>query len=205
MNNTNNSHAELIRKTRRTANWGLYGSVGAVILTIIFHFSPFHITYQQPQVAKWMLISGIILAVLAVAMDLMVIRRTTPRLRQLDSLDNKLNSYAAYISNLYSGTLAIVIIECVLIVLMSDTRLLMITILLVLLLFLSYPNMYKMKNDLGLNDEEMKGLFGDAYIAGTQTAYDEPTPDLPLADAQLAKDEEAADAADSQPGQEEKQ
>ena len=51
MNNTNNSHAELIRKTRRTANWGLYGSVGAVILTIIFHFSPFHITYQQPQVS----------------------------------------------------------------------------------------------------------------------------------------------------------
>lgn len=205
MNNTNNSHAELIRKTRRTANWGLYGSVGAVILTIIFHFSPFHITYQQPQVAKWMLISGIILAVLAVVMNLMVIRRTTPRLRQLDSLDNKLKGYTAYISNLYSGTLAIVVIECALIILMSDTSLLMVTILLVLLLFLCYPNMYKMKNDLGLNDEEMKSLFGDAYIAGTQPAYDEPAPDLPLADAQLAKEEDETNAPATQPEQEEKQ
>ena len=205
MNNTNNNHAELIRKARRTANWGLYGSVGAVIITVVFHFCPFHISYQQPNVARWMLIAGIILAVLAVVMELMVIRRTTPRLRQLDSLDDKMYGYAAYISNMYSGILAIVVIECVLIVLMSDTSLLMVTILLVLLLFLCYPNMYKMKNDLGLNDEEMKNLFGDAYIADAQTAYDEPSPDLPLADAQLAKEEEGADTPATQREQEEKQ
>ena len=205
MNNLNINHAELLRKTRRTANWGLYGSVCAVIITVIFHFCPFHISYQQPDVARWMLISGIILAVLAIVMNLMTIRRTTPRLRQLDNLDAKLTGYAAYISNLYKGTLAIVVIECVLIVLMSDTSLLMVTILLVLLLFLCYPNMYKMKNDLGLNDEEMKSLFGDAYIAGTQPAYDEPAPDLALADAQLAKEEEENDTPATQPEQEEKQ
>lgn len=196
---------DLIRKIRRTANWGLYGSIAVVLVAIIFHFSPWHITYQSAQVSRWMLISGAILSVLAVTMALLTIRKTTPRLRQLDSLEAKMQGYSTYISNLYRGSLAIVIIECVLIVLMSDTSLLMITILLVLLLFLSYPNMYKMKNDLGLNDGEMKSLFGDAYIAGTQTAYDEPTPDLPLADAQLAKDEESADATVSQPGQEEKQ
>jgi hypothetical protein len=196
---------DLIRKIRRTANWGLYGSIAVVLVAVIFHFSPWHITYQSAQVSRWMLISGAILSVLAVAMALLTIRKTTPRLRQLDSLEAKMQGYSTYISNLYRGSLAIVIIECVLIVLMSDTSLLMITILLVLLLFLSYPNMYKMKNDLGLNDDEMKSLFGDAYIAGTQTAYDEPAPDLPLADAQLAKDEEAADATVSQPGQEEKQ
>ena len=52
-------------------------------------------------------------------------------------------------------------------VLMSDTSLLVITILLVLILFLSYPNMYKMKIDLGLTDEEMTRcsapLFGDQH------------------------------------------
>ncbi len=52
------------------------------------------------------------------------------------------------------------VIECVLIVLMSDTALLMITILLILLLFLSYPNMYKIKNDLGLTDEEAAEHLG---------------------------------------------
>ena len=107
-----------------------------------------------------MLIAGTILAVLAVAMALMTIRKTTPRLRQLDNFEQKIQGYAAYISSLYRGTLAIVVIECVLIVLMSDTALLMITILLILLLFLSYPNMYKIKNDLGLTDEEAAEHLG---------------------------------------------
>lgn len=151
---------DLIRKIRRTANWGLYGSIGAVLIVVIFHFSPWHFSYQQPQVARWMLIAGTILAVLAVAMALMTIRKTTPRLRQLDSFEQKIQGYAAYISSLYRGTLAIVVIECVLIVLMSDTALLMITILLILLLFLSYPNMYKIKNDLGLTDEEAAEYLG---------------------------------------------
>ena len=151
---------DLIRKIRRTANWGLYGSIGAVLIVVIFHFSPWHVSYQQPQVARWMLIAGTILAVLAVVMALMTIRKTTPRLRQLDSFEQKFQGYAAYISSLYRGTLAIVVIECVLIVLMSDTALLMITILLILLLFLSYPNMYKIKNDLGLTDEEAAEHLG---------------------------------------------
>jgi len=154
----------LIRKIRRTANWGLYGSIAAVLLVVIFHFSPWHITYQSPQVSRWMLIAGAILAVLAVVMALMTIRKTTPRLRQLSDLDQKLTGYTTYITNLYRGSLSIVIIECVFILLMSDTSLLMITILLILLLFLAYPNMYKMKNDLGLTEDEMTSLFGSDYI-----------------------------------------
>lgn len=204
MNNLNINHAELLRKTRRTANWGFYGSIVAVMLVVVFHFSPWHISYQQPNVAMWMLISGYILAVLAIAMNLLTIRRTPPRLRQLDSLYDKLKGYHSYISNLFTGTLLIVVIECVLIILMSRTTLLMITMLLVLPLVVCYPNMYKMKNDLGLNDEEMKSLFGDAYIAGTQPAYDEPAPDLALADAQLAKEEDETDTPAAQPEQEEK-
>ena len=185
-----------LKKFRRTANIGLYGSIAAVILTVIFHYSPFHITYQQPQVARWMLIAGTILAVLAIVMVLMTIRKTTPKLRQLDNLNDKLTGYTSYICNLYSSTFAIVLIECVLIVLMSDTSLLMVTILLVLMLFLSYPNMYKMKNDLGLTDSEMTALFGDAYIADA-TPF-EAKPDLPSADAQLTIDaqQSAADSSD---------
>ena len=35
-----------LKKMRRTANFGLYGSIAVVLLTVILHFSPFHITYQ---------------------------------------------------------------------------------------------------------------------------------------------------------------
>jgi hypothetical protein len=34
-----------------------------------------------------------------------------------------------------------------------------------LTLFLAYPNIYKVKVDLGLTDEEMKSLYGDRYIS----------------------------------------
>jgi len=187
-----------LKKLRRTANFGLYGSIAVVILTVIFHFAPYHITYQQPQVARWMLIAGTILAVLAVVMVLLTIRKTTPRLRQLDIFNEKMTGYTAYICNLYSTTFAIVLIECILIVLMSDTSLLMVTILLVLMLFLSYPNMYKMRTDLGLTDAEMTALFGDAYIADIQVT--DAAPDITSADARL---EIEAEQSQTTPTQEE--
>lgn len=158
---------ELIKKLHRTANIGLYGSILIVLTTIVFHYCPYQISFQQPQVARWMLISGAVLAVLAIVMALQVIRRSTPRLRKLDNLDAKLQGYTDYISNLYRTILGIVVVECALIVLMSDNSLLMVTILLILLLFLAYPNMYKMKNDLGLTDDQMRTLFGSQYIADT--------------------------------------
>ncbi len=187
----------LIKKLRRSANWGLYGSIAVILLAVIFHFTPYHVAYQSPQVARWMLIAGTVLAVLAVVMILLTVRKTTPALRQLDSLDDKIKGYHSYITNLYNSTLAIVVIECILITLMSDTALLMVIILMVLVLFICYPNMYKMKHDLGLTDDEMKSLFGDAYIADAKAAYDEPTADIPLADAQIEKQQEFNDSQES--------
>ena len=187
----------LIKKLRRSANWGLYGSIAVILLAVIFHFTPYHVSYQSPQVARWMLIAGTVLAVLAVVMILLTVRKTTPALRQLDSLDDKIKGYHSYITNLYNSTLAIVVIECILITLMSDTALLMVIILMVLVLFICYPNMYKMKHDLGLTDDEMKSLFGDAYIADAKAAYDEPTADIPLADAQIEKQQESNDSQES--------
>ena len=186
---------QLIKKFRRSANIGLYGSIAVVLIAVIFHFSPYHVAYQSQQVMRWMLIAGTILAVLAVVMMLLTIRTTTPALRQLENLEDKIQGYQSYITSLFSSTLAIVIIECILIILMSDTSLLMVTILMVLVLFLSYPNMYKMKNDLGLTDDQMKQLFGDEYIMDTQAPYAEP--DLDLADAQLAKEQEEELAQES--------
>lgn len=187
-----------IKKFRRAANVGLYGSIVVVLITVIFHFSPFRVAPQTPEVQRWMLIAGTVLAVLAVVMALMTIRKTTPRIRQLDVMDKKIEAYASYINGLYTSTLTIVVIECVLITLMSESALLMVTILLVLLLFLAYPNMYKMKSDLGLNDEEMKSLFGDAYIG--DPVRPDAEPGLDIADAKLEEvenqDEEVIETHD---------
>jgi hypothetical protein len=74
----------------------------------------------------------------------------------------------------------------------------MVTILLVLMLFLSYPNMYKMRTDLGLTDAEMTALFGDAYIADIQVT--DAAPDITSADARL---EIEAEQSQTTPTQEE--
>ena len=160
----NNPH---IKKLRRSANWGLYGSIATIALAITFHFSPWRVAPQTEIVSRWMLISGTVLVVLAIVAILMMVRKTTPSIRQSEAgMEAKLQAYASYITSLFNTTWAIVVIESVIIVLISDTVLLMPTILLVLVLFLCYPNMYKMKHDLGLSDEEMKSLFGSDYIAG---------------------------------------
>ena len=64
----------------------------------------------------------------------------------------------------------------------------MVTIVLVLLLFLSYPNMYKMKNDLGLLEEEMTMLFGDTYISDVRR---DAEPDLDVPEEAKTDSEEA--------------
>lgn len=155
---------QLTRKIRRSANFGLFGSIAVILVVLIFHFSPWHITYQSQEVFSWMLISGTILAVLAVVMALFSIRNTPRRLRELPTVEQKMQGYSSYISSLYKGSLAIVVIECILMLLMSNTNLLMITILLVLLMVITFPNMYKIKNDLFLTDDEMTDLYGSDYI-----------------------------------------
>lgn len=164
-----------ISKIRKTANVGLYGSMGVVLLTVIFHYCPYRIASQTSEMTRWMLVSGVVLAVLSIVMLLMSIRKNTPRIRQKEQLEEKLNDYTSFIQSLYYGTLAVVTVECLLIVLMTDNSLLMVTILMVLMLFLTYPNMYKMKHDLGLRDEEMTSLFGDAYVADVKS---DAEPDL---------------------------
>ena len=55
---------------------------------------------------------------------------------------------------------------CVFTVLSARNVLLMLTLVTVLVLFLNFPNMYRIKVDLGLDDDQMHALFGDQYISG---------------------------------------
>ncbi|MGX8712435.1 MAG: hypothetical protein ACSW8I_01960 [bacterium] len=149
----------------RMSQTGLWGSVIAVILTGLFLYaSPWRFSPQTDYVSRWMLMTGSILAVLALCMALLVIRKRVPQLRQSDTLEAKLVGYSSHVRSLYLGIFAVVIILCVMMLLSGQTVLLMLAIVTVMLLFLAYPNMYKVKVDLGLSDEEMQQLYGDRYI-----------------------------------------
>lgn len=156
-----------VKVVRRASAVGLWGAVAVVLLTVAFIYSPWRF-YPSAQSARWMTIAGTVLAVLAISMTLLTVRRQVPQLRQSESLETKLAGYAAHVRSVYMTMLAVVVLICIITALSARNVLLMLALVCALVLVLNYPNMYKMKVDLGLTDEEMRSLFGDRYIAGNE-------------------------------------
>ena len=155
---------DYIKTVRRSSNIGLWGSVGVVILAALFSYAAPWRFYPSAHTARWMLVAGSVLAVLAMSMSLLVIRKQIPALRQTDGLEAKLSGYANHIRSLYLSMLVVVLLICLFAVLSAQNVMLMLAMVATLMLFLAYPNIYRMKVELGLTDEEMKSLFGDRYI-----------------------------------------
>ena len=160
-----NNHLKIIR---RASAIGLWGSVAAVVITALVHYlSPYRF-YPSATTSRWMLVAGSVLAVLALSASLLVVRKQIPALRQSEGLESKLAGYAQHIRSLYLNMLAVVVVICVLTVLSAQNVLLMLAMVSVLMLFLAYPNIYRIKNDLGMTDDEARNLFGDRYISGSK-------------------------------------
>ena len=159
-------YKKLTDKIRHSAQAGLWGSVVAVILASLFLYaSPWRFPAQSDYIERWMLIVGSVVAVLSLSMALLVIRKQVPRLRQMEGLEAKLKGYAEYIRSIYLSICVVVIILCLLTVVSSQNVLLMLAMVTTLMLLLAFPNIYKVKVDLGLTDEEMTSLYGDQYMA----------------------------------------
>ncbi len=158
-----------IKTIKRTSQIGLWGSVGVVIVAGLFLYaSPWRFPQQTDYVNRWMLIAGSVLAVLSLSMALLVIRKQMPRLRQSETLGEKLTGYAAHIRSLFLSIFAVVIVLCLMMLVSNQNVLLMLAMVIVLTLFLAYPNIYKVKVDLGLSDEEMKMLYGERYVVDSK-------------------------------------
>ena len=154
-----------LKHIRRAAAGGLWGSVGAVILAALFVLASPWRFYPNAFTARTMLVVSTVLAVLVVSSTLLTIRRHIPQLRQTEALEEKLCCYESHIGGIYWSTLAAVVIIAVLAVLSAQSALLMLAMVATLVLILAYPNIYRIKVDQGLTDEEMQSLFGDRYIA----------------------------------------
>lgn len=152
---------EYIKNIKRNAAIGLWGSVGVVIVAAVLTYA------LHPSVGgtSWMVVAGTVLAVLAVSMMMLSVRRQIPRLRQSEGLENKLKGYATHVRELYMTMLSVVVILCVFTFASGRTVLLMLAMVSTLVLFLNYPNIYRIKIDLGMTDDVAKKVFGDRYIS----------------------------------------
>src|SRR5574344_432130 len=162
-----------IRKIRTTAYIGLFGSLAIPPATILFYYISRHRFYMDNHSYRLFFIAGAVLAVIDIAIILFSLRRQMPKLRQLDSIDEKFHQYTSLINYIYIGTFFVVLFECAIVVFSYNNTLIMLLLLLVLMLFLSFPNMYKIKVDLGLDDEQMTSLFGNDYIADSEREVQE--------------------------------
>lgn len=156
---------QYLKTIRRASSAGLWGSVGVCIATAVFHFASRYRFYPTAYTAQLVLVAGSLLAVLAMSMTLLTIRKQIPAIRQTEGLEAKLKAYAQHVKSTYLTMLCVVVLICAGAAATAQNILLALAMLATLMLFLAYPNMYKMKTDLGLDDSEMQSLFGDKYIS----------------------------------------
>ena len=162
-----------IKSISRIANVGLWGSLFFSALTVALHYLPVRVTIEavtnDAEVSHRFMLFGLVVAVAVIAFFLFYLRREIPRVRQKDTVDERLAKYNNIVRTIYVVTLFAVTAVGVIEILTGENALIMLLLLMFIMLMLNYPNMYKMKADMGLNDDEMKSLFGDQYIGDDDT------------------------------------
>lgn len=158
-----------IKKTRNAANIGLYGSLLLCIATVVEHYLDKYVWAREITTNEYtrhlFLVVGLAIAVVDIAIALFLMRKQTPRLRQIDTVEEKLTGYRRLVGTIYYTSLFVVLLVSAIIVITHENTMIMLLLLLFVTLVLNYPNMYKMKADMGLLDEEMTELFGSDYIS----------------------------------------
>lgn len=158
----------VVRNIRVWANVGLIGSLVMVVIAILFKYATKVAFYQSPEVFRTLTIVAAVAVVLQTLFLLTSVRKGVPKLRQKDDVDEKLNGYASMVKTNGLCTMIITALVSGIIILLGNYNLLMLDMLLVLMLFFTYPNMYKIKVDLGLTDDQMSLLFGDQYVPDSE-------------------------------------
>lgn len=179
---------QYIKTIRNVSNIGLWFSLGVAMLTILFVLLSKYQFYPDPRTYQFFLIAGSVLAIAAAMLMLLSVRRSIPKLRQLDSVEERFRRYADHIKYMYIGTMVCIVIECAFIILSSNRQLIMFLIILVMMLFLAFPNIYRIKVDLGLTNAQMQELFGNDYI---------PDPVEETSDAEIIEADETDESNDS--------
>ena len=153
-----------ITSIRRVSYTGLILSLVVAMGVILFMVMSDYRFFMSNNGFRYCMIAGCVISVLDMSLVLLAVRKRIPALRQSESLEAKLSGYASLMKGIYLGTSATVLVLGSLIVLSYNSKLIMFLLLIVLTLFFCFPNMYKMKVDLGLDDTQMTMLFGDDYI-----------------------------------------
>ncbi len=178
-----------LRQIKTASRIGLIGSIIVVAVTISWMMWSKYTFHQSPQVHSALLIVCTVLAIGGMGIMLITVRKRLPKLRQLDDVEERLSGYCSIVKGIYYGVFAVIVIMCMGTILMGDKNMLMMVLLVTLSLFMQFPNVYRIKVDIGLTDPQAKALFGDAYLSDEQVKVD---------NAEFEEAEEVEDVSSSQ-------
>lgn len=164
----NDNNKTLIRSIRRAANAGLYGILAVALLTLAEYYLAEYVWVRRIVANEYthrlFFVMAPLLTVVGISYVLLTVRRQIPRIRQLDDIGSRLLRYRGLVRGVYFILFAVVLLCCAVTVVLHENIVIALLLLLFFTAVMCYPNMYKMKNDMGLLDEEMVELFGDSYI-----------------------------------------
>lgn len=161
-----------LKQIKTASRFGLIASIVVVAAAILWIWLSPYTFRQNDQVHAVMMIAVCVLAIANVAMALLTVRNQFPKTRKMDSVEDRLQRYSQLVSRLYYVTFAVILACSLMTVLTGDRNMLMLVLILTLTLFMAFPNMYRMKVDMGLTNEQAHELWGDAYIVGEEATED---------------------------------
>lgn len=161
-----------LKQIKTASRIGLIGSIIVAATTIAWMLWSKYTFRQSPQVHSALLVVCTLLAIGGMSAMLLTVRKRLPKLRQLDDVAERVQGYCAVVKGIYYGMFAVIVIMCIGTVLMGDKNMLMMVLLVTLSMFMQFPNIYRMKVDMGLTDQQAKELFGDDYISDEQVQAD---------------------------------
>ncbi|MCR4829484.1 MAG: hypothetical protein K5864_08485 [Bacteroidales bacterium] len=165
------SKKKSIKKIRRSAAAGFYGTMLAIVAAITLHYMDDRIIVISATEAtqRSLLLIGIVLVIAQWVIYARLYRTTLRDLPQLKQSEQRLSIYAKAVSIFYFCTFVICILLSFIVVFSDNMILLLFPLLLFMLLLMHYPNMYRIKVEAGLDDSEMKELYGNKYYADEDT------------------------------------
>ncbi len=155
---------QYLKKIKNASRFGLIASLVVVVFTIMWIWVSPYTFRQSDRVVSVMLITVCLLAIANMAMVLLSVRNRFMKIRRLETMDERLQQYSAVVVRNYYVTFFIILVCCGLTILSGNSNLLMLVLVLSLTLFMAFPNMYRMKVDMGLTNEQAKELWGDEYL-----------------------------------------
>jgi ABC-type transport system involved in cytochrome bd biosynthesis fused ATPase/permease subunit len=180
---------QYLKQIKIASRFGLIASIVVAAASILWIWLSPYTFRQNDTVHAYMMIAICVLAIATMAVTVLTVRNQFPKTRQLESVEARLQRYSILVGRIYYTTFVSIVLSCAMTILSGDHNMMMLVLVLTLTLFMAFPNMYRMKVDMGLTTAQARELWGDEYLPDEEEKAAENA-DIEEQEAEEIKDDE---------------